>query len=54
MDLDCIVLLELPWDFFLLSQGNENNLKKGYMEMTDVNFLETQKKCPGSLYFTLI
>ena len=29
-------------------------VKKGYMEMTKKIYLETLKKCPGSLCFTLL
>ena len=30
------------------------SLKKRYMEMANFYFLETQKKCPGSLYYPLL
>ena len=29
-------------------------VKKGYMEMTKTIYLETLKKCPGSLHFPLL
>ena len=28
--------------------------KKGYIEMTEKIYLETSKKCPGSVYFPLL
>ena len=30
------------------------HMKKGYMEMTKKNYLETFEKCPGSLHFPLL
>ena len=44
----------LPMVLFLLSSENKNSLKEGYMEMANFYFLETHKKCPGSLNFTLL